>query len=419
MSFKQVFTVAGFTFKEAVRKKAFWITSIIYLIIVVAGAFLLPLIGGGGGMDLSDIDLTGEVHASGHQCYLLDESESPLFAGLADQLRAAGLQVTEITPAQLDHTLERVRENSGAALVHISIDDEFPLAMITTRDLMSQFPHMTVNTVLNHVYRYNQFAQAGHDMEMTSEILMSGVALGTSQLQDITNMIAGMLLVLVMFFTIYTYGASVAMSVATEKSTRVMETLVVSAKPSRILIGKCIGMGAAGLAQMLGVLLTITLVAQLTPSQSDGIFELPALGVGTIALLVLYFLLGFALFAMIDSVCGALVSKLEDVNNAMMPAMILFMASFYVGAMPMLMPGVMETNRITMLVPFTAPFAAPGLLLEGGFDPWLIAASVAILLATIVVVSYVSSKVYSASVLHYGSRIKFSELSKLIKGNKK
>ena len=72
---------------------------------------------------------------------------------------------------------------------------------------------------------------------------------------NVSGYAIGILLTMLIFFAIYFYGYGVSMSVATEKTSRVMETLIVSAKPSRILIGKCLAMGFLGLAQFTGVLL--------------------------------------------------------------------------------------------------------------------------------------------------------------------
>jgi ABC-2 type transport system permease protein len=69
-----------------------------------------------------------------------------------------------------------------------------------------------------------------------------------------------------------------------------------------------------------------------------------------------------------------------------------------------------------MFIPFTAPFAAPSALLVDALSPRTIAASVAILLCTIVLVSFVSGRVYSASVLHYGSRLRFSDVKRMVRG---
>ena len=67
---------------------------------------------------------------------------------------------------------------------------------------------------------------------------------------DLSGYILGMVLTMIIFFAVYYYGYGVAMSVASEKTSRVMETLVVSAKPSRILLGKCLAMGVLGLIQL-------------------------------------------------------------------------------------------------------------------------------------------------------------------------
>jgi len=356
----------------------------------------------------------------GSEVYIFDEIESPMLAGLERTLAETGMNVNVFFTADaLDEALERVREEGNAAVLQIGLLDDGTLySNIMMRDVMSRFPASAVGEIINYVYRWNQFDQLGYDMEVTEQIMLSGVTVGASQLNDFTNMFAAMGLMMLMFMTVYVYGSSVATSVATEKSTRVMETLIVSAKPSRILVGKVFGMGLVGLAQMAGLLglagglgalrsLAIGAVADTTDAVSSLALSLPLA-----LLLIAYFLMGYALYAMMNSMCGAMVSKLEDLNSAMAPAMLIAMFSFYFGGFaPMLTGG--GISRATMLIPFTAPFAAPSVLLSGEFDWSLIALSVAIMLAAIIALSWISGKVYSASVLHYGNRLKFSDLSKL------
>jgi len=422
---KQALTVARFTFKEAVRKKAFWVTNIIYIVFVIAAVFLLPMLDGAtGGMD---IDITAHPGTyRGALAFLLDESQSPMLAGLSEAIENTGMEVIMISAEQLDATLDRVREHDNAAVVHIS-EEEGMHANIIMRDIMSatRFPASAVGEIINDVYRWNQFDQFldSEDMTQVEIVMESQVHVGSTQLQDFTNMVAAMALMTVMFMSVYAYGSSVAMSVATEKSTRVMETLIVSARPSRILVGKCVGMGLVGLVQMVGILslagiLGLLRTMALAPMMQDMAatestsmtIPLPVAG-----MLLLYFLMGYALFAMINSMCGAMVSKVEDLNSALLPVSLIAVGSFYVGGLgPMLMGGG-DVGRGLMLVPFTSAFAAPSVLLSGDFDWGLIALSVAIMLASIALLSWISGKVYSASVLHYGSRLKLSDLGKLMK----
>ena len=423
-SSRQVFTAAGFTFRDAVRRKSFWVTNSIFAVLIIAACVILPRLGDGGGMMSGDIDsmieqaMTASMDA---RCLIINESD--VLAGAENTLMAIFRGSEAYGPGQRDECLALVRANGKNALVEIS-PGEPPLVAITTKDMMSTFPSQAVWETLNNLYRTYQFGQMGYDEAQSAAVLQSALNLKTETAdpQGMSNYIVGMALMLLMFMTIYIYGYGVAMSVATEKSTRVMETLIVSAKPSRILIGKCIGMGLVGLAQLVGVL---TLgMAGASISFKDGVFAggigLPDLTLGKAALLVLYFLMGYALFSMINSMCGAMVSKMEDLQSAMMPAALISVFSFYGGYLTLgitpAMGGSAAASRLTMLIPFTAPFAAPSVLLAGDVSPGTIAASVAILLVTIVLVSFVSGRVYSASVLHYGNRLRMADVRRMVRG---
>ena len=427
---KQILTVAGFTFKDAVRRKSFLVTNIIYVLLILAASLILPRIG--GGMEVpgfsEGVEITGtasnfDFSGAGLECWLINES-----AGMEDAAQALRtyllLDVRPIAAAAAADALAAVREGKNVGFVEIS-DTMPPRIKITTKDPFSMFPADAVWQALNKAYQLNQFASLGYDAQQSQEILASALPLITEMAagQSMSNLIAGVALVMLMFMTIYIYGYGVAMSVATEKSTRVMETLIVSAKPSRILLGKCIGMGLVGLSQVAGVLGFSALCAKVSVPGGTfgGGFELPGLTVGKAALLVLYFLLGYALFSMINSMCGAMVSKMEDLQSAMAPATVISMLSFYGGyvltaLLPMLGGGAASQRTLTgaMLIPFTAPFAAPGALLGDELSPPILGASIVILLATIAVVAAISGKVYAVSVLHYGGRLKFSDVKRMI-----
>ena len=425
-SSKQVFAVAGFTFRDAVRRKSFLITNIIFAVLILGACIILPRLGGGTGMEITGMSEGVEAMVTAMtmdaKCLIINQSES--LAGAEDTLRAIFYGSETYTPAQRAECLELVKLDGKRALVEISADDP-PQIIITTKDMMSTFPSQVVWETLCNLYRAHQFGQLGYDEAQAAGVLQSALPLVTESAdpQGISNYIVGMALMLLMFMTIYVYGYGVAMSVATEKSTRVMETLIVSAKPSRILLGKCIGMGIVGLLQLVSVLALSFIGAKI--SMPGGTFAggigLPDLTLGKAALLVAYFLMGYALFSMINSMCGAMVSKMEDLQSAMMPAALISVFSFYggyltLGITPAMGGGSSSAGDITMLIPFTAPFAAPSVLLAGEVSPGTIAASIGILLVTIVLVSIISGRVYSASVLHYGGRLRFADVRRMVRG---
>jgi len=424
-SSKQILTVAGFTFRDAVRKKSFWITNGIYIALILGACLLLPQLGGGAGMDIADlsegVDITGVTPFGAAQCLIINESRE--LAGAGEALQAAFPFSESRAPAQREECLERVKQDGSLCLVEISAANP-PAVKITSKDLMSPAPAEAIWQVLCNEYRAYQFGLLGYNQDQAASVLQSALPLTTEMAdsQGMSNFVAGMALMLLMFMTIYVYGYGVAMSVATEKSTRVMETLIVSAKPPRILLGKCIGMGLVGLMQLLGVLLLAAggAKAAMPGGTFAGGLRLPGLTVAKAALLVAYFLMGYALFSMINSMCGAMVSKMEDLQSAMMPAALISVFSFYGGYVTVgITPatgGNAAASSITMLIPFTAPYAAPSALLSGTVPPGTLAASIAILLATIALVSFISGRVYSASVLHYGSRLRFADVKRMVRG---
>lgn len=415
-SSKQIFTVAGYTFREAVRRRSFWITNIIYIVIILGACIILPRIGG----DSAETpDASGGADLSA-ECLIINESEALAGADALLQDIFPGSQ--SYAPNQRSECMDRLMDEGTRALVEISADDP-PQVTITTRDAMSSFPVSFVWETLSSQYQTHLFGKLGYDQAEAAGVLQSALPLQTelADTQSMSNYITSLMLVMLMFMTVYVYGYGVAMSVATEKSTRVMETLIVSAKPTRILLGKCIGMGLVGLIQMVGVLLLAGIGTSIF--MPDGIIAdgigLPSLSIGKAVLLVAYFLMGYALFSMINSMCGAMVSKIEDLQSAMMPASLISVLSFYGGyatvGLSAALEGTSSLQGAMMLIPFTAPYAAPSVLLSGNASPALIAASMAILLATIVLVSFISGKVYTASVLHYGSRLRFSDVRKMIR----
>lgn len=129
---------------------------------------------------------------------------------------------------------------------------------------------------------------------------------------------------------------------------------------------------------------------------------------GVAALVVVYFILGYILYAVLNSVCGATVSKIEDLNTAMMPVMFVALISFYLAYFSAIAGGgALET--VAMYLPFSSPFLMPFLLLNSEVPAGAVAGSITLLVAMIAVVLYLSVRIYSASVLHYGGRLKWKD----------
>ena len=199
-----------------------------------------------------------------------------------------------------------------------------------------------------------------------------------------------------------------------------MELLVTSTKPSKIILGKSAAMGLLGLFQMFLVAVTATLTYKLTFPEDFKILgsqlDFSNFTPFSILMIIVYFILGYSLYAMMNAVAGATVSKAEDVNSAIMPISFISMFAFYFGYFALSVPNG-NVAVAASIVPFSAPFSMPCRLLATEVPTWQIAASLGSLAITIILIAWISIKLYSNAVLHYGKRLKIKDLLKISKNN--
>ena len=415
---REIYNVFLFTLRDNMRKRPFIITTAIVLVLIIAGCLLLRFIAGGG---IKDDQTTGEIPDAEKTktCYIIDEGN--LIPGVKEVLAVAfpHVRFTVGEPAKLDEYKKNVETDDSVAVMEISEGSLLPALRFTVTSFLSGFPSDQMAETVRQAVIHSALSNAGVDGDIT-KIALSNIEYTTvpAGKMDITGYSLGIVLTLLMFFAVYYYGYGVAMSVASEKTTRVMETLVVSAKPSRILLGKCIAMGVLGLIQLSLFIVTAAVGYALIVPKGFTIGGVPlalsSFTVPSAILILIYFLFGYALYAMINSVCGATVSRSEDLQAAMMPSVLISLGSFYASYFSLYMPN-QGFKRIITYIPFTAPFIMPSRLLNENVGTIEIIVSILLLAAATVLVSLISIRLYSASVLHYGQRLKIRELIKLRK----
>ena len=420
---RDILTVFRFTLRDGARKKAFWVTTIIVLVLIV-GICCIPrvmeLFSGGStpepGTETPGSS-AGEPAEKTETCYLIDEQQ--LIEALAAALPQADVIAGE--ESQLDSYKTEAEEDNSIYIVQVLPSEQgmLPKVQFYVHDILSGAPTDTVTAVLKTTYVSQALQSAGVSADMAalalSDMTYDMAIVGK---MDMSGYVLGILLTMLTFFAVYYYGYGVAMSVASEKTSRVMETLVVSAKPSRILVGKILGMGVLGLLQMLMFLVVGALGYTLLVPEDFTIGGMPlalsAFTPDSAVLILVYFLLGYALYAVLNSVCGATVSRTEDLNAAMMPTVFISLIAFYAAYMVMFIPNE-AAKRIVTYIPFTSPFLLPFRLLNETVPATDIAISLVLLVVCIALVALLSIRIYSASVLHYGQRLKLKDILKLSK----
>jgi ABC-2 type transport system permease protein len=221
----------------------------------------------------------------------------------------------------------------------------------------------------------------------------------------------GTVFIILMFITILIYGMWVATGVATEKSSRVMELMISAASPRQLLVGKVLGIGGAGLTQYVAIAIPVMLVLAFQEDIAGAVLGstqagLPTGGltIGLIAAYGVFFLLGFALFALIYAAVGSFVSRPDDLQTLSLPLSLVAMAGYLSALLVLLGGGTGTLARIVSLVPPFSPFAMLARLMVSDVHPVEVASSIAILLATIAFVAVVTVRIYATGVLLYGQR---------------
>ncbi|MGG1632211.1 ABC transporter permease [Rossellomorea sp. NRS-1567] len=219
------------------------------------------------------------------------------------------------------------------------------------------------------------------------------------------------------YFSVIAYANMTAMEVATEKSSRVMEILISSVSPVKQMFAKIIGIGLAGLTQ-LAVILAVGYFTMIQKKDElvGGFFEgfgFESLSVGVIIYAVLFFLLGYFLYATLAALLGSLVSRIEDVQQMIMPMTFLIMIGFFISMFGLGNP---ESSfvTITSYIPFFTPmvmFLRVGMLNLPVYEPVI---GIVVLLVTIIILGVFGARVYRGGVLLYGKSNSYKDIKKAI-----
>lgn len=242
--------------------------------------------------------------------------------------------------------------------------------------------------------------------------------------QEELSQARGIVYVLLFFiyFSVIMYANMIAMEVATEKSSRVMEILISSVSPVNQMFAKIIGIGMVGLTQQ-AIFLLIGYFSIMRKQQElvGGFFD--AFGFGDLSLSIIiyaivFFLLGYFLYATLAALLGSLVSRIEDVQQNILPMTFLVMIGFFIAMFGLGNP---ESAFITVTsyIPFFTPmvmFLRAGMLNISIVEPMI---GILILVASIIILAIFGARVYRGGVLMYGKSNSYKDIKKALALTKK
>ncbi|HSB87333.1 MAG TPA: ABC transporter permease, partial [Ilumatobacteraceae bacterium] len=241
-------------------------------------------------------------------------------------------------------------------------------------------------------------------LQLVAPVPVTNEELGLVAGRSPDNEAAAAIMAILLFVSIIMYGNLVLTGVAEEKSSRVVEVLLARMPARNLLAGKVIGIGLLGFAQ-----LAITAVAALIATMAFDSVDVPGVSGGVLAWVVVWFVLGYAIFAMAYGALGSLTSRAEDASTAAGPASYMLIVSYWVAYIVVATDPQSGWSKLVSLFPATAPFAMPGRIALGAAEWWEPLVATVVTLAAIAGLVVLAGRVYTGAILHTGATLKLRE----------
>ena len=209
--------------------------------------------------------------------------------------------------------------------------------------------------------------------------------------------------ILLLYTLLIFFGQFIAQGVVEEKASRVIEVLLATVKPWQLLAGKIIGLGVLAFSQLL-----IICAVGLGAAIAFDVITVPGAAIATVVQVLGWFILGFTLVAALFAVCGALVSRQEDLQSVLLPMTLVLVAALILAITAGQNPSG-TLAKVTSFVPVLSTMVMPARVATGTVEWWEIVLAVLLMLVAIVAVVRVGGRIYSGALLRKGGRVKIKD----------
>jgi len=280
-----------------------------------------------------------------------------------------------------------------------------------------------VKEALNDAVRSQRLADANID-ENTVKIMSKRVDLDSKAIDEKGQeknsdmlLAASFVIGLMIYITLAIYGQIIMGAVVEEKETRIAEILFSSARPFELMLGKLVGVGLAGLTQMsiwiasvVGIIGFVAVQSDISPMLSG----LPRISPAMIAYFLIFFLLGYFIYASFYALIGSMVTTVQEGGQFSLPVTMTLLASFYFCFAVIRDPNSSLSFWVS-ISPFFAPITMPVRILAETPPFWQIALSISLNIVAIAGLVWIAARVYRVGMLMYGKRATIPEVWKWIR----
>lgn len=405
---KDLKIVIGFTMKDMLKRKSFIVSTIIILVLIVIGFNIPNLIKATQGENVGErILIIDKDNVFENSLEILKQSETDYSIDIKNEEIKYEQIKEKIENKDCDSVILIDKKNEGVDIKYI----------VKSATMMEGVPEDLINS-LTSIYSNLQISKLNLSEEEFNSITpnFNFILEQTDEQEASGNILVMMLLSIVLFYAIHFCASQVSSSITTEKTSKIIETLVTSTTPKTIVLGKTIGIGIVGILQMVIIVGTALVSAKtfLEPEILESVLDMSNITVYLGIITLIYFLLGYLTYALLYAMTGSTVSKPEDIQSANTPIVFLTMGGFYLSYFTMLNP-TSELNGLAAILPISSPFCMPFRIMMGIASTKDVAISIAILVVMILIIAKIAIKIYSNAILNYGSKMGIKDIIKLYK----
>ncbi|MBH0228698.1 ABC transporter permease [Halobacillus yeomjeoni] len=411
------FVMMGHTYKNRVKSKSFLITTLITIALIFTLSNFQSIIDA----------FTGED--DGKTVAVLTDQEQ-WFSALKQNLATEDELSLQMFSGGLEEAKKEVKKGDFHSVVQLEEgEDGLPEGTYYAEQIASTEESRPIQQALQQVKAVTVTERSNIDasviQQISSPVSFQLVALEenakTAEELDQTRGLVYIMLFL-MYFSVMMYGNMISTEVATEKSSRVMEILISSVSPVSQMFAKIIGIALLGLTQFSIFLIAGYFGIQQSRDSSDGSllesFGLLDIQGSTVVYAVVFFLLGYLLYATLAATLGSLVSRLEDAQQIVAPMMMMVVAAFLIAMFGLNSPDA-KFITISSYFPFFTPlimFLRVGML---DVPLWEIVLSLFLLTASVIGLGLLGARIYRGGVLMYGKSSSLKDMKTALQLSKK
>lgn len=448
-TWRNIRLIIGREYKNRITQRSFIISTIVILVLVAIAAFIptiVQLISSHTNSQTKIVVMNYADPVAGLDNAALAQSINLTLNGAASQTTGTGTSgqntsgslpfaITVLTIGSLNDLQNQVKNGSLDVLLVLdrttNHDLRFTYYTYASSGISTDSNLSIIQALAQQLNVLDTAHRLGLSPSQTNSLFaqadFTAVNIAQKQSRPQSEVVAGYILAyagnILIYMAVTLYGVGVAMGVAEEKGSRIMEILVNAATPFQLMVGKIVGIGAAGLTQMvcvvavgIGALLLQNPIQTALFGASHGLLSLNITNtsISFLLLLLVYFLLGFMLYATLYAALGALVKRQDEVQNAIAPLTLLMVSGYIAGFFAVYSPDATWVKLISY-VPFWTPTTMMMRVGVSQVQGWEVAMTIGLMLLAIAVCSWIAARVYRSGILMYGQRPGLAQLAKMIR----